>query len=209
MHRNRFSVILFTLAGAGLLLAILSIGISSSIAALPDKPVILESEPRSVSQSRSMTALLVATSADYPPMEYISGTQIVGHDIDLMNAMAAEMTVTVVYTNVPFADIFNGLTSGKYDAVISAVSVTPEREQFLDFTLPYMTITDTGNIDNYAVAVQKGNITLVQEINTALRQLRANGTLQTIIAAVMADKPEWQPSLPDWPTIYLPLIQRN
>jgi ABC-type amino acid transport substrate-binding protein len=209
MHRNRFSVILFTLAGAGLLLAILSIGISSSLAALPDKPVILGSEPRSVSQSRSMTALLVATSADYPPMEYISGTQIVGHDIDLMNAMAAEMTVTVVYTNVPFADIFNGLTSGKYDAVISAVSVTPEREQFLDFTLPYMTITDTGNIDNYAVAVQKGNITLVQEINTALRQLRANGTLQTIIAAVMADKPEWQPSLPDWPTIYLPLIQRN
>ena len=208
MHRNRFSVILFTLAGAGLLLAILSIGISSSLAALPDKPVILGLEPRSVSKSRSMTALLVATSADYPPMEYISGTQIVGHDIDLMNAIATEMTVTVVYTNVPFADIFNGLTSGKYDAVISAVSVTPEREQFLDFTLPYMTITDTGNIDNYAVAVQKGNITLVQEINTALRQLRANGTLQTIIAAVMADKPEWQPSLPDWPTIYLPLIQR-
>ena len=46
------------------------------------------------------TTLLVGTSADYWPMVYISGTQIVGHDIDLMNAIAAEISATLVYTIV-------------------------------------------------------------------------------------------------------------
>ena len=140
---------------------------------------------------------IVATSADYWPMEYISGTQIVGHDIDLMNAIAAEMSVTVVYTNVPFAGIIDGLIAGEYDAIISTLTVTPEREEVIDFTLPYVTF---GGDQNIAIAVQQGDDTLRHQINEALRQLRADGTLQTIIAAIAADKPEWQPRLPDWPS---------
>ena len=64
-------------------------------------------------QTTSIPPLLIATSADYWPMEYISGTQIVGHDIDLMNAIAVEMSATVVYTDVAFSEILNGLIAGK------------------------------------------------------------------------------------------------
>ena len=99
------------------------------------------------------TTLLVGTSADYWPMEYISGTQIVGHDIDLMNAIAAEISATLVYTNVPWDEIFDGLIAGEYDLIISAVSITPAREEVIDFTLPYVTFA--GN-DNVAIGVQQG-----------------------------------------------------
>ena len=142
--------------------------------------------------------LLVGTSADYWPMEYFSGTQIVGHDIDLMNAIAAKMEVTVVYTDVAFGEILTGLAEGNYDAVISTVSVTPYRDEMIDYTFPYVTFM--GN-DNVAIAVQQGDTILRQQINEALWQLRSEGTLGTIVEAIADDSPEWQPSIPDWPYI--------
>jgi ABC-type amino acid transport substrate-binding protein len=147
----------------------------------------------------------VATSADYPPMETISGTQIVGYDIDLMNMIAHEISATVVYTNVPFNVILSGLQAGKYDLVISAVSVTPEREQIVDFALPYLSM----NSENIAIAIQKGNDPLRSQINNSLFHLRNNGGLASLISALNAQKPGWNPSLPLWPTIYLPSIMRG
>jgi hypothetical protein len=143
--------------------------------------------------------LLVATSPDFWPMEYISGTQIVGHDIDLMNAIAAKIGVTVVYTTVPDWDhVFQGLIAGKHDVVISTVSITPERDEVIDYTLPYVTFV--GN-DNIAIAVQQGNDVLRRQSNEALWQLRTDGTLATNVALIAADMPAWQPRLPDWPYI--------
>lgn len=163
----------------------------------------------SQSPAAQMTTLLVATDATYWPMEYIVDGQIVGHDIDLMDAIAAEMSVTVVYINVPWVDIFDGLIAGEYDAIISSVSVTPEREEVMDFTLPYVSLPSLGDLGNIAVAVQQGDDVLRHQMNEALRQLRANGTLETIIAAIAADKPEWDPHLPDWPCVFLPMVLRE
>ena len=142
--------------------------------------------------------LVVATSPDYWPMEYISGTQIVGHDIDVMNSIAAKISVTVIYTEVAFGDIITGLVAGGYDAAISTLSVTPWRDEQIDFTLPYVTFAGD---DNIAIAVQQGSSVLRYQMNEALLQLRTEGTLGTIVAQIAADVPEWQPREPDWPYI--------
>jgi hypothetical protein len=131
-------------------------------------------------------------------MDYYSGTQIVGHDIDLMNAIADKMIVTVIYTDVAFGDIITGLVMGGYDAAISTISVVPKRDEKIDFTLPYVTFV--GN-DSVAIAVQQGDNVLRRQINEALWQLRSEGTLGSIVAAIAADVPSWQPRLPDWPNI--------
>jgi hypothetical protein len=144
------------------------------------------------------TTLLVGTNAEFWPMEYISGTQIVGHDIDLMNAIAAEISVTVVYTNVSWDDLFQGLIAGEYDLIISGVTVTPAREEWFDFTLPYVAFHVD---DNIGIGVQQGDTVLRRQMNEALWQLRDDGTLGTIVANIAADVPEWQPHLPDWPYI--------
>lgn len=189
---------ILTLAWA---LAMREAGVSD--AAMADPGALTEvAEP----PTASATTLLVATDPTYWPMEYISGTLIVGHDIDLMNAVAAEMSVTVVYTNVAWAVIFPGLIAGEYDAIISTLTVTPAREAVMDFTLPYATFGDDENI---AIAVQQGDDTLRRQMNEALRKLRADGTLETIIAAIAADMPQWQAHLPRWPCIFVPLVLRS
>jgi ABC-type amino acid transport substrate-binding protein len=157
-------------------------------------------------ESAPSAVLRVSTDASYWPMEYISGTRIIGYDVDLMNAIGSRLGVTVVYTNVPWQDIFDGLVAGEYDAVISTVSVTPERDEFIDFSLPYVTFETS---DNIAIAVQQGNDALRRQLNEGLRSLRAAGTLDTIIAGISADVPQWQPHLPVWPCIYLPFVIRN
>jgi hypothetical protein len=161
----------------------------------------------SVGPTQRVTAptatLLVATAADFPPMEYISGTQFVGHDIDLMAALATEMGVTVVYTNVPWDALFTGLRAGQFDAVISSVSIVPARQESLDFTLPYAAFRyeDWEVDDVVGIMVQKDNRALRRQMNEALWQLRDDGSLATIVAAIAADLPDWQPHLPDWPVV--------
>jgi len=155
-------------------------------------------------QMTTTSALLVATNAEFPPMEYISGTEIVGHDIDLMNAIGAQLSVTVVYTDVAWNEIISGLVAGEYDASISTLTVNPGREEQVDFSLPYVTF---GGSEDIAIAVQQGDKALRDEINQALWQLGRDGTLQTIVAAIAADRPDWQPSLPDWPFAFLPAVE--
>jgi hypothetical protein len=102
---------------------------------------------------------------------------------------------------VPFVQLFPTLAAGKVDAVISSVSITPARQEVVDFTLPYLTVEAWTPGENVAIVVQEGNTPLRRQINEALWQLRNDGTLATIVAAIAADVPEWQPHLPDWPTI--------
>lgn len=84
--------------------------------------------------------LKVGTDTTYPPMEYkdVQTGKIVGFDIDLMDSLAARMGYGVEYIEVPFDGVVAGLKTGKYDAVISSFTITPEREKEVDFTRPYM-----------------------------------------------------------------------
>jgi hypothetical protein len=140
----------------------------------------------------------VATDAEYWPMESMNGTQIVGYDIDLMNALALKLNATVVYTNVPWGGIFTGLLNGEYDAIISSVSALPIRDGIMDFTLPYVTF---GAHDDIAIAVQQGNDALRHPLNQALSQLRSEGFLAKMVAGINGDVPAWHAHLPDWPYV--------
>lgn len=192
-----------TLGLAGLVATALLFGTREVMAARTALPATQPPVGTVLAPTVPTTTLLVGTSPDYWPMEYLSGTQIVGHDIDLMNAVAVEMNVNVVYTSVPWHQIFSGVIAGEHDAVISSVSVTPAREELVDFTLPYLASSteDSAVDDNVAIVVQKGNRRLRRQINEALWRLRNDGTLAAIIADIAIDVPEGHPHLPDWPNI--------
>jgi len=84
--------------------------------------------------------IVVATDATWPLMEMVDkNNAIVGFDIDLFNAVAKEAGLTVEYRNIPWDKIFAGLESGKYDAIISSVTITDERRKKYAFTDPYFT----------------------------------------------------------------------
>lgn len=97
--------------------------------------------------------LLIGSDIAYPPIEsFEEGTdKPVGLDIDIAQALAAELGVDVKFEQVAdFAGIVGDLKSKRYDIVMSAISITPEREAEIGF-VPYFGPVGTG------ILVQKGN----------------------------------------------------
>jgi len=83
--------------------------------------------------------VVVATDATWPPMEMLDASKnIIGFDIDFMNAVAKEAGFKVEFKNTAWDGIFAGLDTNNYDAVISSVTITEERQKKYDFSLPYI-----------------------------------------------------------------------
>ncbi len=83
--------------------------------------------------------IVVATDATWPPMEILDANKnIIGFDIDFMNAVAKEAGFKVEFKNTAWDGIFGGLELGKYNAIISSVTITDERKKKYDFSLPYI-----------------------------------------------------------------------
>jgi polar amino acid transport system substrate-binding protein len=93
-----------------------------------------------VAQEKART-VVVATDATWPPMEMIDMEKnIAGFDIDFMRAVSKEAGFAVVFKNTAWDGIFGGLQTGKYDAIISSVTITEERKKQYDFSEPYIQI---------------------------------------------------------------------
>ena len=85
------------------------------------------------------TKITIASDATFPPMELVdTNKNIVGFDVDLMMAAAKAGGFTVEFKNTAWDGIFAGLDNGKYDAVMSSVTITDERKKTMDFSLPYI-----------------------------------------------------------------------
>lgn len=85
--------------------------------------------------------IVVASDATWPPMEFVDANkQMVGFGPDYLNAMAKEAGFTLEIRNVAWDGIFAGLAAGKYDAISSSVTITEERKNSMDFTLPYFKV---------------------------------------------------------------------
>ncbi len=94
--------------------------------------------------------LVVGTEAAYPPFEFVDAERrIVGFDVDLVRAAAREAGFEAVFVDQPFDGLIPGLQQGKYDAAVSAMTITPERAEVVAFTDGYY---DAGQV----IAVREG-----------------------------------------------------
>jgi len=84
--------------------------------------------------------LTIGCEVGYPPMEYTTedGLTAVGFDIDVGKALAKELGLEWNLVNTSWDGIFAGLEKGQYDCIISAVSITPERQEKYILTDPYV-----------------------------------------------------------------------
>jgi ABC-type amino acid transport/signal transduction systems, periplasmic component/domain len=81
--------------------------------------------------------LRVATSPDFAPFEFLEGNQIVGFDVDLMNAIGGKMGKEIKFENSSWEGLIPALQAGNVDAVIAGVAITPERQEQVLFSDPY------------------------------------------------------------------------
>lgn len=83
--------------------------------------------------------------------------EVVGFDIDVMKAIAAKTGIEVKFVPTPFEGFFNFLAQGDRDLLISAITITDERKQTVDFSEPYFEASQL-------IAVSQSNTT-VQQFN--------------------------------------------
>ena len=84
--------------------------------------------------------LQVGVEIGYPPMEYLAedGSTPIGFDIEFATELAARLGLKLELVDTAWDGIFASLDSSRYDVIISAVSITPERQESYNLTKPYI-----------------------------------------------------------------------
>ena len=87
--------------------------------------------------------ITLGTSADYPPFEFHvlkdGKDEIVGIDVSMAKAIAAEMGAELVIKDIAFDNLLIELGQGTVDFVIAAIEKNDERDAAADFSDPYYT----------------------------------------------------------------------
>jgi polar amino acid transport system substrate-binding protein len=83
--------------------------------------------------------LVMFTNANFPPYEYVGDAgKPDGLDIDIGNEIAKDIGVSLRIINADFDGFSIALQNGQADMAISAISITEERKESLDFSEPYV-----------------------------------------------------------------------
>jgi len=85
------------------------------------------------------SAIRVATDATWPPFEYVNEQtkEIEGFDIDLLTAIAEKVGLEIEFINVGWDPLLAGVAQCQYDAAISSITITEERQKQMLFSDPY------------------------------------------------------------------------
>jgi polar amino acid transport system substrate-binding protein len=82
--------------------------------------------------------LTVCSDIPYPPFEFVDDAgEYAGFDIDVMREIATGLDLELNVRETPWDGIFASLETGDCDVVASAVTITEERRQQMDFSDPY------------------------------------------------------------------------
>ncbi|MGV1049753.1 MAG: basic amino acid ABC transporter substrate-binding protein [Solirubrobacterales bacterium] len=94
--------------------------------------------------------LTVGSDIPYPPFEQGKPGEYTGFDIELMDAIGEKIGRTPEYQDTSFETIFRDVAQGKFEAVISAATITAEREKAVAFSDPYY-------LSEQAILVKEGS----------------------------------------------------
>lgn len=85
----------------------------------------------------SKPKLKVGTNVDYPPFSYRQDAEFYGVDIDLANALGKITGYEIEVLNVDFEQLIPALQNREIDFIASAMSITEDRAELVQFTVPY------------------------------------------------------------------------
>ncbi len=104
--------------------------IASMIGGVILKPLLLPASEK--------TTLTVALTGKFPPFSFYSEKgELAGFDVDVAKEIAGHLERELVLVATEWDGIIAGLLLKKYDAVIGAMAITPERSKKVNFSQPY------------------------------------------------------------------------
>ncbi|SCB36402.1 transporter substrate-binding domain-containing protein [Rhizobium hainanense] len=120
-----------------------------------------------LASTASAEDLRIGTSADYPPWESVdAGGNIVGFDKDVGDEICKRISATCTWQNQAYDGLLPGLQVGKFDLVISSVSINDERSQKVDFSHAY---ADAPNSIVVAAGSKSASAKSAAELTEALK----------------------------------------
>ncbi|NJP40531.1 transporter substrate-binding domain-containing protein [Oscillospiraceae bacterium HV4-5-C5C] len=111
--------------------------------------------------------LVMLTNATFPPFEMVDGDKVVGVDVELAQRVADKIGVELEVQDMNFDLLTSALAAGKGDIIAAGMSITPERQEEVDFSTPYVdtnlliivpkdsTITGPDDLTGKTIAVQE------------------------------------------------------
>lgn len=95
-------------------------------------------EPAEGTKEDDSESLIMYTNAEFAPFEYFEGEKIVGVDADIAQEIAKDLGKELVIEHADFDSLIPSLVTGKADFVAAGMTITPEREEEVDFSIPYV-----------------------------------------------------------------------
>lgn len=111
----------------------------------------------SLARVKAAGKILVGTDDTYPPFEFRDDkNQLIGFDVDLMNEIAKRLGVKAEFVPTAWDGIIPSLEAKKFDAIISGMNITEERQKAVNFSQPY---------------VAAGQVIVVRKDNNTIKKL--------------------------------------
>ncbi len=134
-----------------------AVGLFASPIVLPPKPA----EDTIWNRVTDSGTIIVGTEPGWPPYEFTDAQgNIVGFEVDIMNMIADELDLEVDWRDMGFDAIILAVQAGDIDLGVSGFSVTSDRLEVMDFTMPH-SITEGQIIMLQSKATEKG-ITMLE-----------------------------------------------
>lgn len=81
--------------------------------------------------------LVMGTDAEFPPFESRDNGEVVGFDVEVARVIAAKVGLPLKIADMDFERLLPTLAAGEVDMVLAGLTITPERAQTVDFSVPY------------------------------------------------------------------------
>jgi len=96
-----------------------------------------------MADAKKRGTLMIGTEAAYVPYEFFKDGAIVGYDPDIMGIIGPKLGVKVEFIDTAWSGIIPALYAGKFDCIVSAMTITAPRAEKVLFSMPY---ADASNV---------------------------------------------------------------
>lgn len=142
-----------------------------------------------VDVARENGTLVMATNAQFEPYEYVEDGRITGIDADMAQAIADILGMELEINDIEFDAIINAVSSGKADVGVAGMTVTEDRLENVNFSVPYTTATQVILVRNGKTA-NSGLFSLEKFKNNFIKDSRwkyiTNGLSTTLTISFFA-----------------------
>jgi polar amino acid transport system substrate-binding protein len=100
-------------------------------------PAIRSARADAMADAKKRGILMIGTEAAYVPYEFFKDGKIIGYDPDIMDIICPKLGVKANFIDTAWSGIIPALYAGKFDCIVSAMTITAPRAEKVLFSMPY------------------------------------------------------------------------